>query len=131
MVYCEHPKIHFLIPQKRTLEIKKMTYEGSIIISGMLRIVHANFCTNPLKLIYNIDFYSIKISFFSTLKSILKIKNCKKGLSSSYLTTIYYIHAKGQLPTMISFRSGGGGVRTFRVVLVFQSYLYICIKTDI
>ena len=120
MVYCEHPKIHFLIPQKRTLEIKKMTYEGSIIISGMLRIVHANFCTNPLKLIFNLDFYSIKNSFFSTLKSILKIKNCKKGLSSSYLATIYYIKPKLEIRTTISFRSGGGGVRSFRVVFVFQ-----------
>ena len=78
MVYCEHPKIHFLTPQKCTLELKKITYEGSIIISGMLRIVHANFCTNPLKLIYNIDFYSKKISFFQHPKKHTKNQKLQK-----------------------------------------------------
>ena len=72
----------------------------------MSRIVHTNFYPNPLKLIYNLNFLGQKKPFFfGTLKSIQKIKNCKKGLSSSYLATIYYMYAKLHIRLTISFHS--------------------------
>ena len=97
-------------PPKRYLKIKKWQKKCSITNSGRLRIVHTNFYPNPKKLIFNLDFYSKKIQlFFSTLKIILKIKNSKKGLCSHDPASIYYKHAKGQVPTMIGFQSGRGG----------------------
>ena len=111
------------------LKIKKNKKECSIANSSMLRNVHTNFHPNPLKLIYNLVFWGQKTSFFfGTLKSILKIKNSKKGLSSSYLATIYYMHAKLQICTIISFGSGGGGARCLRVCPLITStpvYIYI------
>ena len=76
---------------------------------------------------FNLDFYSKKNQlFFSTLKIILKIKNSKKGLCSHDFASIYYKHAKGHLPTMIGFQSGGGGI-SLRVEHLLRSDLYIYI----
>ena len=65
---------------------------------------------------FSISIFRVKKNrfFFGTQKSILKIKNSKKGLSGHCFASVYYMHAKGQVPTMISFQSGRGG-RTLRV----------------
>ena len=58
----------------------------------------------------------------------LKIKNSKKGLSSSYLATIYYINAKLEIRTTISFRWGRGGGQLFEgcpLITSIPVYIYI------
>ena len=89
--------------------------------------------------IFSISIFIVrKISFFfSTLKSILKIKNSKKGLSSSYLATIYYINAKLEIRTTISFRSGGGGsehsglsLYSSHTCIYIHIYIHIYIYTN-
>ena len=132
-IYGKHPKIHFLTPKKRTLEIKNwpLKVQSSFLACwGLFMPIFVQIRWSW----FTISIFIVKKSaFFSTLKSILKIKNCKKGLSSSYLTTIYYIHAKGQLPTMISFRSGGGGSEhsglslysSHTCIYIYYIYIYI------
>ena len=68
---------------------------------------------------------SKNVIFFGTLKSILKMKNSKKGLSSSFLATIYYMHAKFQVRTIIIFRSGEGGGQLFEGLSSY--YVHTCI----
>ena len=84
---------------------------------------------------FSISIFRVKKNrfFFGTQKSILKIKNSKKGLSSRGFASIYYMYAKGQVPTMIGFQSGRGGgyiiegMSSYYGQTCIYIYIYICI----